>query len=87
MNGILDRFEENNKAVILIEEIDEELIVPVEKLPKGSVVNTYFSIEKKDGEYQIVSIDNTTTKEEAQKTSDLMAKLRAKSKGSKFRKE
>lgn len=85
MKGILDRFEDNNNAIILIEELDEEIIIPVGELPEGSKVNTFFKMEKQCGRLQIVSIDDTTTKHEGQKTSDLMAKLRAKNKGSKFK--
>lgn len=87
MKGILDRFEDNNKAVILLEEIKEELIVPIEKLPVGSNVNTYFNIEKLHEEYKIISIDEGATQQEARKTSDLMARMRAKSNGSKYRKK
>ncbi|SEP83257.1 Protein of unknown function [Virgibacillus subterraneus] len=87
MRGILDRFEDNNKAVILIEETKEEVVIPVDELPDGSSENTYFNMEKIDDKYQIVSIDEATTQKEAEETSDLMAKLRAKSKGSKFKKK
>ncbi|WP_197046625.1 DUF3006 domain-containing protein [Oceanobacillus salinisoli] len=85
IKGVLDRFEGNN-AVILIEELKEEMVVPREKLPEGSMVNTYFNLEKKDDKFEIVSIDEHATMSDSQKSSDLMAKLRSKSKGSKFRK-
>ncbi len=87
MKGILDRFEDTNKAVILMEETKEEVVIPAEQLPEGSSQNTYFNMEKVDDEYQVVSIDEATTQKEAEKSSDLMAKLRAKSKGSKFKKK
>ncbi|SHG35915.1 DUF3006 domain-containing protein [Ornithinibacillus halophilus] len=87
MRGILDRFEDQDKAVILIEDEKEEVIIPASDLPEGSKVNTYFKMEKQDGTYRIISIDESATEEEAQKTSDLMAKLRAKKgNGSKFKK-
>ena len=85
MHGFLDRFE-GNMAVILVEEVKEEFTVNKEMLPDGSDVNTYFEIEKKDGNYHIVQIDTTKTTKEKQTTSDLMAKLRAKKTGSKFKK-
>ncbi|MGP4105809.1 DUF3006 domain-containing protein [Virgibacillus sp. L01] len=87
MKGILDRFEDTNKAVILMEETKEEVVIPAELLPEGSSENTYFNMEKINDEYQIVSIDEATTQKEAEKSSDLMAKLRAKNKGSKFKKK
>ena len=85
MHGFLDRFE-GNMAVILVEEVKEEFTVNKEMLPDGSDVNTYFEIEKKDGNYHIVQIDTTKTTQEKQTTSDLMAKLRAKKTESKFKK-
>ncbi|MBP1949821.1 DUF3006 family protein [Virgibacillus litoralis] len=87
MKGILDRIEDNNKAVILMEETKEEVVITVDELPEGSSENTYFNMEKVDDEYQIVSIDEAITQKESEKSSDLMAKLRAKSKGSKFKKK
>lgn len=86
MKGVLDRFE-GDMAVILIEDIKEELIIPREKLPAGSKVNTYFQLEKTKDTFQIVSIDEDKTLRQKEKTSDIMAKLRAKSKGSKFKKQ
>lgn len=85
MHGFLDRFE-GKMAVILVEEVKEEFTVNKEMLPDGSDVNTYFEIEKKDGNYHIVQIDTTKTTQEKQTTSDLMAKLRAKKTESKFKK-
>ena len=86
MRGILDRFE-GDKAVILIEEKKDELILPKSDLPVGSKVNTVFNVkEKNDGGYTVLSIDSSGTDSAAAKSSSLMDKLRAKSSGSKFRK-
>ena len=85
MKGVLDRFE-GNKAVILIEEKKAELIIPIEELPKGSKVNTVFKMEEVDGEYKVISIDLDAEKEVKETTADLLAKLRAKSSGSTFKK-
>ncbi|GAB3794288.1 DUF3006 domain-containing protein [Virgibacillus kimchii] len=85
MKGILDRFE-GNKAVILIEETKEEWVTYRENLPPGSDVNTYFTMKKNNKDYNIIAIDETTTEEQAQKSSALMKKLRNKSSGSKFKK-
>ena len=83
MKGVLDRFE-GNQAVILIEEDKAEIIIPKEELPKGSEVNTVFKVENKDGEYKILAVDKDAEQEARESTADLMAKLRAKSSGSKF---
>lgn len=80
MKGILDRFEDNNKAVILLEETNEELIISIDDLPQGSEENTWFNLEKKNDDYRVISINKDKSNKEATKTSDLMAQLRARSK-------
>jgi Ser/Thr protein kinase RdoA (MazF antagonist) len=85
MKGVLDRFEDN-KAVILIENTKEELIMDRSLLPAESSVNTYFTLKKKNEEYIITKIDKEATEQQAQKSSELMKKLRNKSSGSKFKK-
>lgn len=87
MKGILDRFEDNNQAVILIEEIQKALVIPLSELPQGSKENTYFHIEEKNGDYKIISIDQETTKRQARKSEELLEKLRSKGSGSKFKRD
>ena len=87
MKGILDRFEDNNQAVILIEETQKALIIPKSELPAGSKAGIWFNIVEKNGAYKIISIDNETTRREEKKAAELMEKLRAKSTGSKFKRE
>ncbi|GGA65741.1 DUF3006 domain-containing protein [Ornithinibacillus halotolerans] len=87
MKGVLDRFE-GNQAVILIEEEKAELILPKEDLPVGSDVNTVFQVEKDENDnYKIIEIDHKAEQEAKETTQDLLAKLRAKSSGSKFKKK
>ncbi|WP_042146853.1 DUF3006 domain-containing protein [Paucisalibacillus sp. EB02] len=85
MRGVLDRFE-GNQAVILIEEDKAELVVLKEELPEGSKINTVFKIANENGDYQILAIDQEAEKEAKETTADLLAKLRANSNGSKFKK-
>lgn len=84
MKGILDRIEDGDQAVILIEEIQLALVVPLSELPTGSKVNTYFHITEQHGDYKITSIDAEKTQKEAKKSEDLMDKLRKKSSGSNY---
>ncbi|WP_010095391.1 DUF3006 domain-containing protein [Ornithinibacillus scapharcae] len=86
MKGVLDRFE-GNLAVVLIEEEKAEVIIPKEQLPAGSKINTVFKMEKSLESYTITEIDHSTEKEAKETTQDLMAKLRARSNGSKFKKD
>lgn len=87
MKGVLDRIEDNNMAVILIEQINEELIIPLHELPKGSKESTWFNIEKKGDTFKVISINSKTTAQEADNSADLMKKLRLKRKESKFKKK
>lgn len=82
--GILDRFE-GEQAVILIEEDKEEIIVQKSELPPNSKKNTIFKLKKQNGEYRITGIDDTATNQASAKSASLMDQLRAKSKGSKFK--
>ncbi len=86
MKGVLDRIEDNDMAVILIEEINKELTIPLHDLPKGSTESTWFHIEKKGDAFEVISIDSKTTSQEADKSADVMKKLREKRKDSKFKK-
>lgn len=85
MKGVLDRFEDNDLAVILIEEMNKELNIPVNNLPPNSKEGTWFQIEERQGEFHIVSIDMEMTNKQAERSADLLEKLRAKSSGSKFK--
>lgn len=87
MKGFLDRFEDHQLAVVLIEEMNEELIIPIHQLPKGSKENTWFHMKEVNGSFEIIGIDYKKTKEEAKTSKDLIAQLRAKSRGSKFKKK
>ncbi|MBP1949823.1 DUF3006 family protein [Virgibacillus litoralis] len=43
--GVLDRIEDGNQAVILLEELQEELVVPLYTLPPGSTPNIWLRIK------------------------------------------
>ncbi len=43
--GVLDRIEDGNQAVILLEELQQELVVPMYTLPPGSIPNTWLQIK------------------------------------------
>lgn len=83
--GVIDRFEEN-LAVILIEAEKKELIIDVAKLPEGAKPGIWLKLKQLENEEWLIEIDLETTEVESNKTSDLLSKLRAKSKVSKFKK-
>lgn len=87
MQGFLDRIEDGEQAVILIDDVQKALVIPLADLPKGSQKGTYLNIKEKGGHFKVVSIDERAMKREAEKSIRLMEKLRAKRKESKFKKD
>ncbi|MCL6573941.1 MAG: DUF3006 family protein [Bacillus sp. (in: Bacteria)] len=86
MKGYLDRIEENKFAVILVEEIKKEFIIPVAELPVGSAKKSYFDLTIENNQITSMKLNEQATMTEQQKVDELMLKLRSKSKGSKFKK-
>jgi Protein of unknown function (DUF3006) len=87
MKGYLDRIEENRFAVILVDEINKEFIVPKEQLPEGSTEKSYFDITFENDKISSIKLNSQQTHSEQQRVEELMGKLRAKSSGSKFKKK
>jgi len=87
MKGYFDRIEENKFAVILVEEINKEFIVPKDQLPEGSTKNSYFDLTIENEKISSIKLNTQETHTEQQNTEDLISKLRAKSTGSKFKKK
>lgn len=87
MKGMLDRIEDGRYAVILIDEEKREVILPADCLPEGSEIHSWFDIEL-DGE-EVKSISRNVEAEAAkeQRVDALMEKLRAKKRGSRFKRE
>ncbi|SDN48705.1 DUF3006 family protein [Bacillus sp. OK048] len=86
IKGYLDRIEDNKFAVILVDEIKKEFIVPTVQLPEGSKVNSYFELTIENEKITSITLDEQTTFSEQKKINEMMTKLRSKSKGSKFKK-
>lgn len=86
MKGYLDRIEDNQYAVILVEEMKKEFIIPKEDLPQGSKENSFFEITIENEKITSILLDEQATLSEQEKVDDMMTKLRSKSKGSKFKK-
>lgn len=87
MKGYLDRIEDNKFAVILVDELNKEFIVPTEELPAGSSEKAYFDLIIENDKITSISLNAQKTASEQQKVSDTMDKLRSKSSGSKFKKK
>lgn len=86
MKGYLDRIEDNEFAVILVEELKKEFILRKEELPEGSTIQSYYDLVIENDEITSIKLDLEMSLAKQQNVNDLMQKLRAKSKGSKFKK-
>jgi len=73
--GVLDRFENPEQAVILLEKEGLEITVPRSKLPPGSTEGTWFNIKRTPSEVNILSIDSQMTERECTVSSHLRSLL------------
>ncbi|MDC3414999.1 DUF3006 domain-containing protein [Aquibacillus sp. 3ASR75-11] len=86
MKGILDRIEDGEKAVILIEEWNKEVIIPKEQLPCGSQLHSWFDLEMKEDHIISITLNQQTTEREQRKTNRLRNKIKSKKQlGSKYK--
>lgn len=72
--GVLDRYEDD-MAVILVEALNEELVVPQHVLPANSKAGMWFDLELVDGSVSNMSIDWQITRQEQENVRELMKRL------------
>ena len=87
MKGYFDRVEENKHAVILVEELKKEFVIPVNKLPEGSQPKTWLDVKIADGQITSIHQDDEKTRSEQEKVDSLLSKIRSKGSGSKFQRK
>ncbi|ANU16020.1 hypothetical protein BBI11_02610 [Planococcus maritimus] len=87
MRGVLDRFEDGGVAVIIAEQAGREFRVPLRYLPEGSRQGMWFTLSIEAGQVVDIEADLTQTAERTDKAEQLMARLRSKSTGSRFKRK
>ncbi|AUD12786.1 MULTISPECIES: DUF3006 domain-containing protein [unclassified Planococcus (in: firmicutes)] len=87
MRGVLDRFEDGGVAVIIAEQAGREFHVPLRYLPEGSRQGMWFTLSIESGRIVDIEADLTQTKERIGKAEELMARLRSKNTGSRFKRK
>ncbi|RNF39099.1 DUF3006 domain-containing protein [Planococcus salinus] len=85
MKGTLDRIEDDGRAVILLEELQQEIVLPMERLPAGSDVDSWFDITLENDEVTSIVLDETTSAKKTEQANELLQKLKSKNSGSKFK--
>lgn len=86
MKGMIDRFEDE-QAVILSEEKNQEWIVARSELPAGCEKGTWLSFEEKEEGLSHFRINSDLTQEKKQSADDLLQSIRSRSKSSKFKRK
>ncbi len=80
----LDRFTDNEKALLLVEELQKEYHVDISALPTGSTAGTWLLVEIQGDELTSYQVDEVKTAEIRQKIDDRMQRLKSK-KNSRFK--
>nr|WP_240795393.1 DUF3006 family protein [Aquibacillus halophilus] len=83
----MDRIEEGKFAVILVDEINKEFILPKAELPVGSSEQSYFDLTIENDKITSLKLNEQTTSTEQEKVDNLISKIRSKNKDSKFKKK
>lgn len=74
----LDRFTDNEKALLLVEELQKEYHVDISALPTGSTAGTWLLVEIHGDELTSIQVDEGKTAEMEQEVVDRMQRLKSK---------
>ncbi len=77
-SAYLDRFTDNEKALLLVEELQKEFHVDISALPSGSTAGTWFLVEIQGDEITSFQVDEGKTAEMKQEIDDRMQRLKSK---------
>lgn len=70
--GYIERM---NPAIILLEDIDEEIMIEKADLPRESTEGKWVDLMKSGNTYEVIRINENMTKEQEQKAKQLRKKL------------
>ena len=77
-SAYLDRFTDNNEALLLIEELQKEFHIPLSSLPEGSTAGTWFLVEVLDDLLTSIVIDPNKTETMKREIDNRMERLKSK---------
>ncbi|MFC7063710.1 DUF3006 domain-containing protein [Halobacillus seohaensis] len=87
MKAVLDRIEENQYGVLLVEEVGKEFILTKDQLPEGSKTHDWFEVTIENNEIAKIIPDHKTTAIQKEKVRSKRERLKKRSKGSKFKRK
>ena len=82
----LDRFTDNEQAILLIDKLQQEFHIDISALPSGSTPGTWFLVTIENGEITDVQLDEEKTAEMKQEIAERMQRLKSK-KTSRFKRK
>ena len=80
----LDRFTDNEKAVLLVDQLQQEFLIAITSLPTGSSPGTWFTVTIENGEISNFQIDEEKKATMEQEVAERMQRLKSK-KSSRFK--
>lgn len=83
---MIDRFSDQDTAILLVEQIGKEFIVKIEQLPKGVNRGDYLILEIEDNQIQSIDKDQERTKERQLAIKSKLDMLGKRKGNSRFRK-
>ena len=82
----LDRFTDNEQAILLVDKLQREFHIGIATLPSGSTAGTWFLVTIENDEITHVQIDEEKTAEMKQEVEERMQRLKSK-KTSRFKRK
>ena len=82
----LDRFTDNEKAVLLVDKLQQEFYISISSLPSGSTSGSWFLVTVENGGISYIRFDNERTVEMKQEVAERMQRLKSK-KSSRFKRK
>ena len=74
----LDRFTDNEQAILLVDKLQQEFHIEISTLPSGSTPGTWFLVTIENDEITHVQIDEEKTAEMKQEIDERMQRLKSK---------
>ncbi|MCZ0704435.1 invasion protein IalB [Natronobacillus azotifigens] len=85
--AVFDRISDNNKAVLLVEGLNQEYVIDLLLLPSGAKPNDWFEIDIENNRIVEMRFDSQKTDETKHKINKQMNRIRTLKKGSKFKRK
>ncbi|MFC0559762.1 DUF3006 domain-containing protein [Halalkalibacter alkalisediminis] len=83
--GVIDRIVDKKHAVILLEDEKKERVISVDHLPEGSKEGSWLLIDIQGEAIKHIQLDEKKTEKKQEQIKNKLTQLRARSTGSRFK--